>query len=270
MYLTDYHMHSTCSPDGSRTMEQMAAAAVKAGLQEICFTDHLDTVEWGTYAPRTDFPWAEALRQVRKAREKWGDRLTIRLGAELGEAALAFDRAEKLLSDAPELDFVIGSVHMTGPRYGREDLYYLPRADEAYYNDVIADYLDDVLALARWGKCSVLGHLTLPVRYIWDNARLAMDFSAHTDAVAEIFREIIPKGLGIECNTNRGAVPLPDESILRLYREMGGEIITIGSDAHSTGYVGCRVRETQELLRQCGFRYITTFAKGQPTFRPLP
>jgi histidinol-phosphatase (PHP family) len=269
MYLTDYHMHSTCSPDGSRTMEQMAAAAVKAGLQEICFTDHLDTVEWGTYAPRTDFPWAEALRQVRKAREKWGDRLTIRLGAELGEAALAFDRAEKLLSDAPELDFVIGSAHMTGPRYGREDLYYLPRADEAYYNDVIADYLDDVLALARWGKCSVLGHLTLPVRYIWDNARLAMDFSAHTDAVAEIFREIIPKGLGIECNTNRGAVPLPDESILRLYREMGGEIITIGSDAHSPSKVGAGFDTMRQIALDCGFTEYYTFHNRVPISHPL-
>ena len=269
MYLTDYHLHSTCSPDGHYTMSQMAAAAVDRGLREICLTDHLDTVEWGTYAPRTDFGWPEAVRQVEEARRLWGDRLTIRLGAELGEAALAFDRAEKLLSDAPELDFVIGSVHMMGPRYGHEDLYYIPKADKAYYDDVIDDYLDDVLALSRWGKCQVLGHLTLPVRYIWDNAGITMDFSGHLDRVEEIFRVIIPKGVGIECNTNRGAIPLPDETVLRLYRQMGGEVITIGSDAHSPEYVGCRSAETQELLKQCGFRYITTFSRGRPEFRPL-
>lgn len=250
-------------------MAQMARSAVEHGLQEICVTDHLDTVEWGTYAPRTDFPWAEARRQLEEAREKWGDRLTIKLGAELGEAALAFDRAEKLLGDAPELDFVIGSVHMMGPRHGHEDLYFIPRADEAFYRDVIADYLDDVLTLSRWGKFQVLGHLTLPLRYIRSNAGLTMDFSAHMDAVEEIFRTIIPKGVGIECNTNRGDIPLPDGEILRRYREMGGEIITIGTDAHDTRYVGCRVAETQELLRQCGFRYFTTFAKGVPEFRPL-
>ena len=269
MYLTDYHMHSTCSPDGGCTMEEMAAAAVRHGLQEICFTDHLDTVEWGTYAPKTNFPWAEARRQAEEARARWGDRLTIRLGAELGEAALSFDRAEQLLADAPELDFVIGSVHMMGPRYGHEDLYYIPKGDRAYYDDVIRDYLDDVLTLARWGKFQVLGHLTLPVRYIWNNAGIKMDFSGHMDRLEEIFRVIIPKGVGIECNTNRGDAPLPDESVLRLYRALGGEIITIGSDAHSTRYVGCRSAQTQELLRSCGFRYITTFDKGKPAFRPL-
>jgi len=269
MYLADYHVHSTCSPDGHCTMARMAEAAVANGLQELCFTDHLDTIEWGTYAPRTTFDWAEAVRQVEEARRLWGDRLSIRLGAELGEAALSFERAEKLLADAPKLDFVIGSVHLMGPRFGHEDLYYIPKADKTYYRDVIDDYLDDVLALSRWGRFHVLGHLTLPVRYIWDNAGIPMDFSDHLDRVAEVFRVIVPKGVGIECNTNRGATSLPDETILRLYREMGGEIITIGSDAHTAEYVGCRARETQELLRQCGFRYFTTFTQGEPEFRPL-
>jgi histidinol-phosphatase (PHP family) len=250
-------------------MAQMAGAAVAHGLQELCLTDHVDTIYWDTYAPRTDFDWARSLRQAEEARRLWGDRLTFKLGAELGDAALSFERAEKLLSDAPPLDFVIGSVHMMGPRYGHEDLYYIPKADKAYYDDVIADYLDDMLALARWGKFQVLGHLTLPVRYIWDNAGIKMDFSSHLDAVEAIFREIIPRGIGIECNTNRGAIPLPDEMILRLYRKMGGEIITIGSDAHTTQYVGCEAARTQELLKNCGFRYFTTFTKGEPEFRSL-
>ncbi len=269
MYLADYHVHSSCSPDGHCTMAQMAGAAVAHGLQELCLTDHVDTIYWDTYAPRTDFDWARSLRQAEEARRLWGDRLTFKLGAELGDAALSFERAEKLLSDAPPLDFVIGSVHMMGPRYGHEDLYYIPKADKAYYDDVIADYLDDMLALARWGKFQVLGHLTLPVRYIWDNAGIKMDFSSHLDAVEAIFREIIPRGIGIECNTNRGAIPLPDEMILRLYRKMGGEIITIGSDAHTTQYVGCEAARTQELLKNCGFRYFTTFTKGEPEFRSL-
>ena len=239
------------------------------GLQEICLTDHLDTVEWGTYAPRTTFDWMEAVRQVEEARSLWGDRLTIKLGAELGEAALSFDRAEQLLADVPPLDFVIGSVHLMGPRYGREDLYYIPKGDAAYYRDVIDDYLDDVLALARWGKFQVLGHMTLPVRYIWKNSGDTVDFSDHLDRVEEIFRTIIPRGVGIECNTNRGMTPLPDEPILRLYRQMGGEVITIGSDAHIGAYVGFRVKETQALLRRCGFRHITTFTKGRPEFQPL-
>ena len=97
-----------------------------------------------------------------EARQRCGDRLTIRMGAELGEAPMAFDRAEKLLADAPELDFVIGSVHMAGEKFHHFDLYYIEKRDEPYYHSVIDSYLDDVLALARWGKFSVLGHLTLP------------------------------------------------------------------------------------------------------------
>ena len=153
--------------------------------------------------------------------------------------------------------------------YFKYGAIYIPKADMAYYRDVIDDYLDDVLALSRWGKVSVLGHLTLPLRYIRSNAGVTMDFSAHLDRVEEIFRCIIPKGIGIECNTNRGDIPLPDADLLRLYRRLGGEIITIGSDAHSPEYVGCRAAETQQLLRECGFRFFTTFAKGEPAFRPL-
>ncbi len=269
MYLADYHTHSSCSLDGKYSMSEMARSAVERGLREICLTDHMDTIQWGSLEPNTDFPWPEALRQMEEARRLWGDRLTIRLGAELGEAAISFDRAETLLAAAPPLDFVIGSVHMMGPRHRHEDLCFIPRGDDAYYRDVIADYLDDVLALARWGRFSVLGHLTLPLRYIRRNAGVTVDFSAHLDQVEEIFRCIIPKGVGIECNTNRGDVPLPDADLLRLYRQLGGEIITVGSDAHSPKYVGCRVAETQQLLRECGFRYFTTFDKGVPAFRPL-
>ena len=134
---------------------------------------------------------------------------------------------------------------------------------------IIDSYLEDVLALARWGKFQVLGHLTLPLRYINENYGEHMTFAHHMDQVEEIFRTIIPKGLGIECNTNRGNEPLPGADILRLYRRLGGEIITLGSDAHRPADVGCFIRQRQELLRECGFRYFTTFTGGKPEFKEL-
>ena len=269
MYLADYHTHSSVSPDGSVTVSELAGAAIDHGLNEICVTDHVDTVLWGSHLPRTSFDWAAVARQVAEARQRCGDRLTIRMGAELGEAPMAFDRAEKLLADAPELDFVIGSVHMAGEKFHHFDLYYIEKRDETYYHGVIDSYLDDVLALARWGKFSVLGHLTLPLRYMNENLGEHMTFEGHEEQCREIFRTLIQNGCGIECNTNRGNTPLPDAPLLRLYRELGGEIITLGSDAHDTRYVGCAIRERQELLRQCGFRYFTTFEGGRPAFRPL-
>ena len=113
MYLADYHVHSTCSQDGRQTMAQAAQAAVAAGLDELCLTDHVDTVYWGPeQKPRWDFDWDAVCRQFRQAQEQWGHRITLRLGAELGEAAMSFQRAEHLMQNAPPLDFVIGSVHM--------------------------------------------------------------------------------------------------------------------------------------------------------------
>lgn len=127
MYLADYHTHSAASPDGSLTVNQLAEAAVRAGLDEICVTDHVDTVLWGSHAPREHFDWSGLLAQVPQAREQYAGRLTIRLGAELGEAPMGFDRAERLLEESPGLDFVIGSVHMAGEKFHHFDLYYIEK-----------------------------------------------------------------------------------------------------------------------------------------------
>ena len=269
MYLADYHTHSATSPDGQLTVSELAEAAVRAGLDEICVTDHVDTVLWGDHRPREHFDWSRLLRELPEARKTYAGQLVIRLGAELGEAPMGFDRAEKLLGEAPKLDFVIGSVHMAGEKFKHFDLYYIEKNSETYYHRVIDSYLEDVLRLARWGRFSVLGHLTLPLRYMNENLGEQMTFDGHYDQCREIFRALIESGCGIECNTNRGNVPLPDAPLLKLYRETGGEIITIGSDAHSAEYVGCCVRETQALLRTCGFRYFCTFEGGKPTFRKL-
>ena len=270
MYLADYHVHSTCSPDGKMTMAQAAEAALRAGLDEICITDHVDTVYWGDRSPCSSFDWAASRAQYRDAVEKFGDKLSIKLGAELGEAYLGYDRAEILLNSAEKLDFCIGSVHNCSEKYDCLDLYFLEKGcGTDYYRGVIEDYLDNVLSISRWGRFNVLGHLTLPLRYINEHHGEHMTFRRHMDRVEEIFRTIIPRGVGIECNTNRGNEPLPGEEILRLYRSLGGEIITLGSDAHRPEDVGCFIRQRQELLRTCGFRYFTTFERGRPLFQAL-
>ena len=244
MYLADYHVHSSCSPDGHVTMAELAREGIARGLDELCFTDHVDTIEWGS--------------------------IQLKLGAELGEAYLSFDCAARLMQDAPPLDFIIGSVHMTRDENGWFDLFYIDGdRDDAYYHAVIDAYLEEELKLARWGQFSVLGHLTLPVRCINEMRHKAISFQPHMAQIEEILRTIISKGIGIECNTNRGNTPLPDADILKLYRSLGGEIITLGSDAHVTNHLGCAIPARQELLRDCGFRYFTTFDRMKPSFQAL-
>lgn len=269
MYLSDYHVHSTCSPDGSLTMAQMAQAAAERGLDELCFTDHVDTIYWDSGKPRDSFPWDRAAAQFAEAQRLWGDRVQLRLGAELGEAYMDFALAEKLLADAPPLDFIIGSVHMAGAKFHHFDLYDMPQGDDATHLAIMEDYLTQVQTLVDWGKFDVLGHLTLPLRYINERYHKHLTFDRFGDKMDTILRTIIRKGLGIECNTNRGNPPLPYEKLLRRYRELGGEIITLGSDAHSAEFVGCAMAECQALLRRCGFRCYTTFEKRRPVERPL-
>ena len=147
MYLADYHVHSSCSPDGHVTMAELAREGIARGLDEICFTDHVDTIQWGTTQLRTDsFDWAKAQQQYADAVAQYGQRIQLKLGAELGEAYLSFDCAARLMQDAPPLDFIIGSVHMTRDENGWFDLFYIDGdRDDAYYHAVIDAYLEEEL-----------------------------------------------------------------------------------------------------------------------------
>ena len=269
MYLADYHIHSRVSPDARRSMAELAEAAIAAGLDEICFTDHMEPVGWGVTTPRESFPWEDLSADFAEARAAAGDRIQLRLGIELGDAPWALENTERLLAQAPPLDFVIGSIHMLSERYGGMDLYFFDPKDEAEARAGMADYLGQVRRLAAWGRFSVLGHLTLPVRYLNENRGFHLTFDGFEEEIREILRMLIDRGVGIELNTNRGNLPLPDEKWLRMYRELGGEIITLGTDAHNRRYVGCAIRERQELLRACGFTRFCTFEGLRPVWHAL-
>ena len=269
MYLADYHLHSRISPDASASMTEMAEAAIRQGLQEICFTDHVEPIWFGSTAPRKTYDWAPLTEEFRAAQAAVGDRIRLRLGVELGDAVWDLDRSEAIMARAPALDFVIGSIHILSEQMDGRDLYSLAPRDEAETQACLADYLCQIQRLARWGGFHVLGHLTLPLRYLNENRGMHVSFDGFEAEMEDIFRTIIPKGIGIELNTNRGNTPLPDAKWLKLYRGMGGEVITLGTDAHTPAAVGCAIREGQALLRECGFRRFCTFRQGQPVWHDL-
>ena len=270
MYLADYHTHSRISPDAHSSMEEMARAALAAGLNEICFTDHIEAMDWHTGGPRkAPYDWAALTEEFRAARAALDGQIQLRLGLELGEAPWDFAATEQMMADAPELDFLIGSIHCLSGAYRWKDLYLIASEDPAECRRQIEDYLELVLALARWGQFSVLGHLTLPLRYMNEHRGLRMSFDGFEAQVEEIFRALIANGCGIEVNTNRGNDPLPGGKWLRLYRGLGGEIVTLGSDAHRPVHVGCAIRQGQHLLQECGFTHFCTFEKKKAIFHKL-
>ena len=270
MYLADYHTHSRISPDARAPMADMVEAAIAAGLDELCFTDHVEPIVWATNTPRGPYDWQALTEEFARAKAAAEGRITLRLGIELGDAPWNFAHTEKLMTGIPELDFIIGSIHMLSKAYDCKDLYYFDPADDAAARRGMADYLELVRQLANWdGTYSVLGHLTLPLRYLNENRGFQLTFDGFEAEIEEILRILIQKGRGIELNTNRGHTPLPDEKWLRMYRDLGGEIITLGTDAHDPTYVGCAIRERQELLRQCGFRRFCTFRRMEPVWHEL-
>ena len=271
-YITDYHIHSSCSFDGKYTMAEMVRAAIETGADEICFTDHVEPLEETKLRDLTpEHDWAKHVAQYEETKAIAEGRIKVRLGAELGEVT-AVDTAisDHLLETAPPLDFTIGSVHGFMENGAVMDLCWLTERDEALWDTAIRLYLAEVRKLIDWGKFDVLGHLTLPLRYARERCGMKdLSFAPYRDEVADILKKLIGKGLGIELNTNRGGEPLPDEPWLRLYRDLGGELITMGSDAHTPNYIGCVMEARQELLKNCGFRYFTTFAERKPIFHKL-
>lgn len=267
-YLADYHTHCRWSFDADHPMGEMALAGADAGLREICFTDHVELFEPGECPPNT-FDWKALDAEYDAGRRAAGGRIVIRRGVELGEAPRDFARAEQVLASMPQPDFIIGSIHQFSEKFSRADLYYDSSSDPKIAEEQITDYLERVLQLARWGKFSVLGHLTLPLRYMNEDRSMHMSFDGREGEITEIFRALIANGCGIEINTNRGNAPLPDARWAKLYRAMGGEIITLGSDAHTPEFAGRGIAEGQRMLRDCGFTKFCTFEKGKPVFRDL-
>ena len=270
MYLADYHTHTRVSPDAKYSMTTMAEAAVRAGMNEICFTDHLEPIIWYT-TQLCDNPvdWKAMTADFAAAREAVGDRIRLRLGLELGDAMWSFPHTENLMAAAPELDFIIGSVHTLSEPYGGVDLYLFEPKTEKEALAGMRDYLEQVYKMAKWGKFSVLGHLTLPLRYLNELQGFHLTYDGFEAEIEDIFRVLLDRGCGIEVNTNRGNNPLPDAKWLKLYRKLGGEIITLGTDAHTPEFVGCAIRERQQLLKECGFTRFCTFEKMQPIFHGL-
>lgn len=262
MFLADYHTHSLCSPDGSAPLAQMAQAALDAGLSELCLTDHCDLL---TADGRLDlaFDWGPVEGQMALARAQFAGRLPIRMGLELGELWEDPAAALRIVSH-PELDFVIASIHSQSRSAGGGDYYYVDyRSDDVCYAalDTYFASMEEIADLDGW---DVLGHIIYPLRYMNERDGNHASLDPYMDRIEAIFRKTIAKGRGIEVNTCRGRNIADWRPILALYRDCGGELVTLGSDAHAPADVGKGLRAAGELLKEMGFPALAVYEKHQP------
>lgn len=272
MFLTDYHVHSDVSMDSDAVMEDMIRAEAAAGIRAMCFTNHCDMIRWDNFQFHTRcleiIP--ESVEKLAAARSRTADLpIEVRLGLELGEAHRHPDIAAKL-SAAEELDFVLGSLHILRDL---GDFYFLSYESPEQCHRYFDQYLDELQCIAVMDFYDVLAHLGYARRYMWRaglDAALTLD--KFGDKVEQLLRTVIDKGKGFEINCSGirdGCGPFPSEEILRLYRSMGGEIITLGSDAHRPEDAAKGIQTGYELLKACGFHYVTVFRQRKPEFIKL-
>lgn len=259
----DYHMHTVVSYDGHHTPVEMARAAAQAGLQEICFTDHLD---YQLSAPRENTTYTpEAYRAAYDDLRVPG--LSIRQGAEVGLAAWNKDEISHDLAQYP-YDFVIGSVHFIND----EDVYY-PEFWEG--RDFLATermYFEETLRCVELhDDFDILGHLTYISKVKGHPSPRIIPVEDHKEVIAEVMKTLIAKGKGLEINTSgvdRCGDFLPGIPYLKLFKDLGGSVVTVGSDAHTSDRVGQYVTDACSLAREI-FGHVCTFQNREPIFHKL-
>ena len=266
MYLCDVHSHTLISPDSHAYLKDMAAAALSAGLREFCVTDHCDLLDMDG-KPAAFFDWPAAREQYRAVKGTLGDRLTLRLGLELGSAPYDPGTARAILAGGgDELDFVLGSLHNWIGAEGGIDLGSSNYSgNPALARRAVENALTHTWALvAQYPDCyDSLAHIVYPLRYIRRDG-IDLSFADWEDRVRAIFTEVARTDHALEVNTRRGRDLDYWPLLLRWFRECGGKLVTVGADAHREQDVAKGVPEALALLRAAGFRYVATFAGRKP------
>lgn len=273
MFFTDNHIHSNCSPDAHNTMAEMMKASYEAGVRHICFTDHCDMDYYQTGEPDPCcFSFRDRmLEQYEEAVREKPEDMSLYLGLELGESNHNPELAAEIAS-SEELDYILGSLHNTK---GSQDFYEMQYPDEEFCRCLLDSYMDELLELAELDCFDVMAHIGYPVRYI-RKAGFSSNLSTATngDKLEALLKRLIDNGKGIEINCAgyrnkylNNCVPTYD--ILRMYKDLGGEIITVGSDAHRTQQAGSGLGRGFDILNELGYKYVTVFEKRKAKFIKL-
>ncbi|PWI33439.1 histidinol phosphate phosphatase [Vibrio albus] len=273
MYI-DYHVHTDFSDDSTYPMEDVVKKAIALGIQELCFTEHVDhgvkspalTYQKNKMDTGSSCHYESYQAEYLRIKEKYSRDISLKFGIEFGIQSHTISEFQQDFNQYP-FDFVILSCHQVENQEFWTQEFQNGRTQEEFQTR----YYEEILNVIRIYKdYSVLGHLDMIKRY---DEYGNYPFDKTKDLVTEILKTVIEDGKGIEINTSSfryGLTDLmPSRDILRLYKELGGKIITIGSDSHQEEHLGYQIEEVKNELRTLGFDSFNTFDKMKPVFHKL-
>jgi histidinol-phosphatase (PHP family) len=262
----DYHMHSNFSCDCQAPMATMCRSAISKGIPEIGFSEHFDLHANEPF--RDWFRPSEWWEELERCRSEFAGQLTIRAGIEVGEPHLFGNELQQLLSTIP-FDYVLGSLHWVGSESVFHPSYFHARTKEKVYDD----FFEELIRMTAIGGFDILSHFDVPIRTAFAihgpyNPR------RHEEAIRQVLRNCIEHGIALDLNTaalrRTAKVLTPAPEILAWYAELGGERVTLGSDAHNPDDLGAHLPVAMQLARTAGLRYLTHFTARQATLLPIP
>jgi len=265
MMYADCHIHTSFSGDSDTPPREQLDRAVSLGMKRVCITDHHDHDVVSDIDFELDF--FSYFDEMLRLRAEYENRLDICIGVELGLQCRIAEYLEGLTGEFP-FDFVIGSVHFIDGLDPYYDEYFETHPKNAYER-----FFEATLSRVKKIDCfDSLGHLDYIVRYGQKHG-LSYSYREFAEYIDPILRVLIEKGKALECNTGALAKgmndPNPCREVFMRYRELGGELVTLGSDAHSPENLGFGFDRAGKMLKDCGFEYYTVFRERQAEFLPL-
>ncbi len=262
----DCHMHTRFSTDGLMTPEEACAASLALGLEGIAFTDHLDFDYPGGESFLIDFD--EYFRTISSVSKKYEDRLKIVKGVEVGIQPHVINESMEVINAYP-FDYILASVHIVDRLDPYTGGYYKGKSQHEAYRR----YLEEIhFMICNLESFDMVGHFDYIIRYT-SYADRTLRYADHSEVFDMIFKQLIENGRGFELNTGTYRDGRSDAEydvkVLKRYRELGGELVCLGSDAHRTENIAARFDYFTRLIKEAGFKYTVHFENRKPVFSKI-
>lgn len=265
--IIDMHTHTDNSFDGHHSAMFMAETAESKDFASLAFTDHCEV---DTFFKRNDDRRTrQSFFEISKARDAFKGRLEILRGIELAQPHYDPELAEKIIN-TQHYDLVIGSLHNLR---NQDDFYDWESFDGIDVEATMNEYFDEILGMLQWGNFDVLAHITYPFRYIFNHLGYKEDINKYSAKVDEILSLCAEKEKALEINMGGLKYPInlpsPDIDTVKRFRELGGKMISVGSDSHYADRLGFGIEQAYEMAREAGFTYVVKFVNRQPVEFPI-